>query len=223
MSHGEAFKQGFKVMLAQKGSPVCITRTNAVSTSTSSHEAPGYKIRSEERDGEYFAFPEGTDIMVGDILQVKPGRDRWVVNDVEDRVSGGVYVNLKAWVERISADGTTSRRGSPGGTVFNGPIIGGVQVGGSGNVQNVTITAVDRAISELRGQIAASDLTDIEKQEALVEVDRIGDLAKQPLDTAAGAIKRRIGTLQSILSAGKDAAQQTLPLLMQLAILLKVA
>ena len=47
-----------------------------------------------------FQFPEVVDVKVGDVLQMEGSRDLWEVYEIEDKVIGGEFVNMNAWVQK---------------------------------------------------------------------------------------------------------------------------
>lgn len=214
---GDALKDAFEQVLEMTGQTVIIHKH----WNTSQHvmfEAKGLKDSEKKRGGQViFRFPEGTDVDTGDVLQSKAGRDLWRVEDVEDYIKDDVFINLEAYVVKISSEGKEVRRSVGGHTVIHGDVYGGVQSGGQGNVQNVSIssnTSFVKAIRELNELVNDSPLPPVSKIEAQSDIqalERLGQLDRTPEVTAAA--KSRVESIEKTISLTADMVSLGMPVI----------
>ena len=101
-------------------------------------------------------------------------------------------------------------------TNIHGPNYGGIQQGGQGNVQNVTLTNTnnpdfDRALASLVELIRSSQIPDDDKQELEEEVGNVNKLALR--EPAPGMLERAKTRLDMIKLAitGTDIAMKAAP------------
>lgn len=178
-------------------------------------EIHGFKVSSDGTGKSYFMVLEQLEIARDSIITSEGSSDYWKVLYTEEFGVKGEFYYLKVFVEKVSKTGTNLVP-SQGNTVFSGPVIG-VQVGGQGNTQIVSINisqAFDGAIAELRNHIATSPLDEEDKLDALEALDRLPRLAEKK--DSPGVIERaktRLDELVRIIGLSADLYTIAPPLL----------
>jgi hypothetical protein len=163
-----------------------------------------------------FRFQERVDIRVGSVIQIKGGNDLWRVVDTQDRFVGSEFYCFEASVLKIDQQGKALRPSRDATVVFHGPVTGGVQVGGSHNLQTVTVNQqFNESINRLREAIeGSSELTTYQKEDAIEALCKLPALAKE--EPSEGVIKRareKLELVKSVISIGKDLAIVAMPYL----------
>ena len=105
-------------------------------------EARGYKTSEGE-----FLFSERVNIKQGTVLQIKGSNELWRVYDTNEEIAANKLVLFKVAVAKfeegqaINRNSQESLRVSGGFThiIFERPVTGGVQVGGSNNTQRISL------------------------------------------------------------------------------------
>lgn len=143
-------------------------------------------LKTKDDEGTpYFAFPEQEDISEGDFLQIEGARDLWEVVHVEDVMSAGEFVKFQVFVEKVGSDGSTPSDEEQTHAVIQGPVYGGIQIGGEGNRQDIDV-AVDSDIMEATQALAdlfsSSDLSSLEKQDAYEALQRLQTLSDYDIE-----------------------------------------
>jgi hypothetical protein len=116
---GEAFKQGFQVMVEVQGQTIIIHQGINTPEATS-FEARGLKNTASKRSSQVvFQFAEPLDIPVGSVLQVKGSRDYWQVTDTEDIVQDDTFINFEVHVHKVNLAGQPTRPSSKAGPTYN--------------------------------------------------------------------------------------------------------
>ena len=219
MSVGHELKDANQELIDELG------KTVNVYTDYQRDSLPSFEARSlqhTERGSGDFRFLERYDIKKGSILQVKGARDLWKVIDTEDEVQDEVYVDFKVYVEKIDEQGNQIHVNNEGRLIINAPVQGGIQVGGSHNVQNVSINInpkFDEAINTLRQLITNDkDLSEYQKEDAVEALQKLPELAKkeQSEETLKRA-KDKLEIAKSVISISKDLAVVAGPYLLGIA------
>lgn len=102
---------------------------------------------------------------------------------------------------------------SSNNAVFNAPIYGGVQIGGTQNSQNVAKnTEIEKVVSELIGLLKNSALSDLDKEDAIEAVSKVPDLTKrEQSQDIIERIEKRLTTTATIIQKSKDLALLAAP------------
>ena len=206
MNLGPQFKQSFKEILRLAGCTVLIHRRWG-KESQETFETRGMKNNEKSRpDKVMFQFPEALGIQIGDILQQKGARDLWRVVDLEDHVSDDVYVNFEAKVEKCSGP---TQGPTPGRTqvIVHGPVYGGLQVGSPHSTQNISLQVpqVDENICELRKLLNEATISDLDREEAVLALDRIAQLSqKEKSPEVMSKLKERLEFVKTTFDLAKD-------------------
>ena len=163
-----------------------------------------------------FRFKERMDIKVGSVIQIKGGNDLWQVIDTEDRFVGSEFYCFEAYVVKIDRQGRNLSSSKDATVVIHGPVTGGVQVGGSHNVQTVTVNQqFNESFNRLREAIEGSpELTSYQKEDAIEALDKLPALANE--ERSEGIIKRakeKLEIVKSVISIGKDLTIVAMPYL----------
>lgn len=101
--------------------------------------------------------------------------------------------------------------------IFNGPVFGGVQIGGSQNVQNIanhTADEINNILEKMLEHLYSSSLPELEKEDAIEAVKRISELVKK--EPSSGVLERiglKLKQVTSIVQQSKELASLTAPLL----------
>src|SRR5438552_17570029 len=99
MSTGSMFKHGFEVLMQQFGESILVHRNTDTGMQSSTHQ--GMKNNEKNNTNKVmFQFLERVDVRVGDVLQQEGSRDLWEVYEIEDKVIGGTFINLNAWLHQ---------------------------------------------------------------------------------------------------------------------------
>jgi hypothetical protein len=221
MSIGDDFKHAFNEMVDIMGCTVLIHK-NWGTPHQQTFEVRGLKNNEKNRrDKVMFQFPEALDIQVGDILQQKGARDLWRVTDIEDDIHDDVYVNFEAKVEKFSgeptpkvAGGQPARASSPSQVVIHGSVYGGIQLHSPNATQNISVQMlqVDENVQRLRDLLQKAPIADLDREEALLALDRIGQLArKERTPDVVGKIKGKLELVKATFDVAKDIAQVAAP------------
>lgn len=156
------------------------------------------------RQGDRFQFAANTDIERGDVIQLENAKSFFRVDDVDEIPQFNVIHHLDVRVTKIDELGKEIRISTAGHAVFNAPVTGGVQIGGSGNTQNVNITTnpdLNNSLEGLLKLIHQSSMDELDKEDYEAAVKRIGELADKP--KSEGALKRMKEKFDFIDSAVK--------------------
>jgi hypothetical protein len=170
-----------------------------------------------------FEFKLGTEVYVGNVIQIADSRDFWRVEDVEDEIQLGSRIKHIARVTKINQQGNPIQLNSEGKAVhyttnIQGHNYGGIQQGGQGNVQNITLTHTnnpdfDRALASLVEIIRSSNLPADDKEELQGEVASINKLAlKEQNPNTLERAKLKLDYLKTSLTAA-DLAVKAAPYL----------
>jgi hypothetical protein len=187
---GKSLKRVFEdTLLDLKGVDVFIYE-NWQSEQMSSIEARAIK----ERGKQYFEFPVNTRVKKDDVVQIKGSQDFWRVLDSEEDYKYGTAVKLHVRVNKIDESGNEIRLNAEGRAInytanIQGHNYGGIQQGGQGNTQNVTLTNTnnpnfDTAIKSLVELIQTSVISPEDKDELLTELQNINKLALKDANPA---------------------------------------
>ena len=153
----------------------------------------------------------------GHQFQYQEGSEWWEVVDKEEEMSGDdVLIGYLITAESVGQDRKRMKKRDEATVVIHGPVTGGVQVGGSHNVQTVTVNQhFNESFNRLREAIEGSpELTTYQKQDAIEALDKLPALAKE--ERSEGVIKRakeKLELVKSIISIGKDLAIVAMPYL----------
>jgi hypothetical protein len=160
------------------------------------------------REDNSFQFPASSDIAIGDVIQPKNASSFWKVSDVDASYELKVVHHLDVSVVKIDKLGNEIKV-NDGHAVFYGNITGGVQVGGQNNTQTVTINnnpGLADALNSLIGLIKSADIDDLEKEDALEGLQRIGQLAeKEKTPGVLERVKSKLDLVKSAVEVGKIA------------------
>jgi hypothetical protein len=215
MSIGHTFQNGFKMMMNLHGTDVLIHKKFGAPNQTTS-QVRGLK-NSEKNKPEkvIFQFPQLEDIDVGDVVQLKAGRDQWRVIDTEDNIHGNVLVSFDVKVQKLNGAPEINPSSSPSrnSVVIHGPVYGAVQVGSHSSTQSVVVnfSEVESSLCALKKLIPKSEATELKKEEALFALERIAQLSKKEKNSEVIALakdKLEIvkNTIQTAVELGKIAA-----------------
>ena len=212
---GEALKNVFEdVYLDQFGSDVVIYQ-NWNTPDMTSFETRGRK--QQERGRVIFEFRLGTDVMAGNVLQIKGSRDFWRVEDVEDEDKYGTLIKHIARITKINQQGKPIQLNSEGKAIFNiGGSVYGLQYGGQNNTQSVTLVNdpdFDNAIAGLIQLIQSSSIPEDDKEELQNEVQAVNKLAlKEKTPNTLDRAKLKLDYLKTSINA-TEIAIKAAPLL----------
>ncbi len=176
-----AHRKQAEILTRLKGQTVFVHR-NFGTAEMDSFETRGLK---ELEGGQVtFNFLKQEEMFPGMVLQGKGSRDYWKVDDTEDIIQDDLFICLEVRVHKINEEGASVRLNEQGKAIFTGNNYGVIQMGGQGNNQNVTVTHninpdFTRAIEALADLVKSSSLSELEKEERLLEVERIGQLAQK--------------------------------------------
>ncbi|MGB7202720.1 MAG: hypothetical protein WBD16_10670 [Pyrinomonadaceae bacterium] len=165
------------------------------------------------REDNSFQFPASSDVAIGDVIQPKNASSFWKVRDIDAAYELQVIHHLDVSVVKIDKLGNEIKV-NDGHAAFYGPVSGGVQVGGHDNTQTVTITTDPYfvgALNSLIGLIKTADIDDLEKEDALEGLQRIGQLAeKEKTSGVLERVKSKLELVKSAVEVGKI-AKEALP------------
>lgn len=220
MSAGHQFRDGFNHFLERLGQTI-IVHNNWGQPNATSFEVCGLKNNEKGKpQNVMFQFKERVDIKVGSVLQLKQGNDLWRVVDTEDEIVNDTFIYFEAKVVKMSPDGKDVQTGSKSQAIFNAPVYGGVQVGGSQNVQNISIDSqsnVAELTAKLVDLIKQSSVPDLNKDDAIEALQRLPDLAnKNQTEEVLTRVKTRLDIVKTAIDMGKDLAPIAPPLLLAL-------
>lgn len=217
---GSSLRQVFEnTLLDLKGVDVFVYK-NWQTEQMSSIEAKAIK----ERGKHHFEFPLGTRVQKDDVVQIKGSQDFWRVLDTEEEYKFGVAIKLHVRVTKIDQAGNEVRLNSEGRAIYyttniQGHNYGGIQQGGQGNVQNITLTNnpdFDRAVAGLIELIRASQIPDDEKDELQTELQSVNKLAlKDKNQNTLEKAKLKLDYIKTSLT-GTEIAVKSAPYLMAL-------
>jgi len=202
-------------MLMNVHGAAVLIHKNFASSNQTTREVRGLKNNEKNKlDKVMFQFPEVEDINIGDVLQLKAGRDLWQVTETEDTIHGDVLTNFTAKVRKLNAPAPAEPRAkSANSLVIHGDVYGAVQIGNEHSSQSVLVqlTKVDQSISELKKLIPQAPASELDKEEALLALERLTQLSKKektPDVIARAKDKLEVvkNTLQTAVELGKVAA-----------------
>lgn len=200
---GDSLKEVFEdTLLDLRGSDIRVYRDWKTDAMTST-VCRGIKESTTE-----FQFPVDTQIDTSDVLQIGGSRSFWQVIDIDEEVKFGIATNLNVRVRKIDELGNQIKFDASGHAVFHGPVMGGVQIGGQGNVQSVTITNTSNpdiaaALNGLSKLIAEASHSDLEKEEYQSAIQRIDALTKKEQTAEVRDLaKSKILTIETAMRAG---------------------
>jgi len=212
MSIGNSFKHGFQQIFLHMGGTVLVHKNWGTPQQTTV-ELRGLKNSEKNRpQNVMFQFPERLDIATGDVIQQKGAQDLWRVTDIEDSVHGDVYVNFEAKVEKMSGPIKPAHSGAQ--VVVHGPNYGGIQVAGGHSTQSMTVelALVHENLKQLRSLGATLPVSDLDKEELELTLDRVGQLAAKPKsDDVAAKMREKLDIVKSVFSVSKDIAALAMP------------
>lgn len=181
-----------------------------------------HNARALRIDTEKFLLSKAASIECGHQFQYRGGgNDWWEVIDREEEWSGAnEMIGHLVTVERVGKDRKRTARKNEPGVVIGGSFIGALQVGGSHNVQVVSVNQTfDESFNKLRKAIEGSEeITKWQKEDAVDALCKLPALAKE--ERTDGAIKRakeKLEVVKSAISIGKDLAVIAMPYLEALA------
>jgi hypothetical protein len=219
MSIGLQAKRAYCEALRMVGLTVSVHKEFTTARSTSA-EYRCLKGFNKIKNLTCFQFPERIDLQPNDVIQILNSNDYWKVIDAEDEIITDVLVSVKAYVVKIDKTGNEMFPDNRGQAIFNAPIIGGVQVGGSRNTQTFQFQItndIDRTIVSLIELIAASSLSPLHKEDSIEALNRLQDLSKKDKnDEVVSRVKSRLDLLNSTVQLSSELAQIATPLLLAL-------
>ena len=218
MSIGNTFKHSFQMMLQHAGSTILVHKCWGTPQQTTS-ELRGLKNSEKNRpQNVMFQFPERIDVAAGDVIQQKGAQDLWRVVDVEDCVEGDVYVYFEAKMEKMSGPPKHTPLGAQ--IVVQGANYGGIQVSGPHSTQSMSVEViqVQENLKHLRSLATQLPISDLEKEELGLAIDRVGQLAAKPKseDVLAKA-REKLDLIKSVFSVSKDLASLAIPYIAMIA------
>jgi hypothetical protein len=146
------------------------------------------------------------------VIQQKGAQDLWRVTDVEDTVHGDVYVHFEAKVEKMSGPGKHVHSGTQ--VVVHGPNYGGIQVaaGHSNQTMTVELALVHENLKQLRSLGATLPISDLDKEELGLAIDRVEQLAAKPKSQEVVAkVRDKLDLVKSVFSVSEDIAALAMP------------
>ena len=211
-------KRGFRQVMNHHGSSVLIHK-NYGSLGQASREVRGLQNNEQGRPNEViFQFEKVEEIAVGDVLQVKSGRDLWRVTETEDIINGDVLTCFEARVQKIDGESQATR--PKGAFVVNGNVIGGIQIGTQNSSQFVAVnlTEIDKSIGELKKIIPQSTASELDKEEAVLALDRLATLSKKDkTDDIITRAKDKLEIVKNVIGISTELAKIATPYLLLLA------
>ena len=167
-----------------------------------------------------FQFESMINVAVGSVIQIKGSNDLWRVVDTEDNFVGGEFFCFEAFVVKIDKQGKETRPSLDARVHIGGSVIGALQVGGEGNVQNISIVIspkFDDAVSNLLKIVSDSSLPNLEKEDAIEAIQRLPQLANlEKSPTVIERAKQRLDLVKSTIETGTTLAPIALPYLQYL-------
>lgn len=220
MGAGDNFRNVLKNMLERFGQTV-IVYNNWGQPNQTSFEVQGLKNSEKDKpQNVVFQFKDRINIQVGSILQLKLGKDLWKVVDTEDFVIADTFVHFEARVVKILPNGKEIQTHSKGQAIFNAPVYGGVQVGGSQNVQSVSVNLlsdVSETVKKLIEAITNSTLPELKKGDAIEALNRLPELTNKPqTNEVLERVKTRLDLVKTTFDLAKDLAPIAGPLILVL-------
>lgn len=212
MSIGNSMKNGFKQVFRSLGGTVLVHKNWGTPQQTTEEQGGLKNCEKNRPQNVMFQFPERLDIAAGDVIQQKGAQDLWRVTDVEDRVQGDFYVNFEAKVEKMS--GPSKHPYSGAQVVVHGPNYGGIQIAGAQSNQNMTIklACVQENLKHLRSLGATLPVSDLDKEELELALDRVGHLAAKPkTEEVVAKMNEKLNLVKSVFSVSKDVATLAMP------------
>lgn len=201
---GARVKQAFEILLKHNGCTILIHKSYGLPDQVTT-EARGLKnCEKNNHDKVMFQFPEVMDVKVGDVLQQKGARDLWKVIELEDNLHGDVYVNFEAKVKKLS-ESAQSKDATASQIVVQGSVFGGIQMNSPNAVQNlvVQVTQISEAVGKLREIAEQAPLSELDKEEVILALDRIVQLSqKEKSPSVAARIREKLDLVKSALDVG---------------------
>ena len=181
-----------------------------------SFEVRGLKNNHKGRPRDVmFQFLEDPGLVEGDVVQQKGARELWRITHGHDEVISGVYQNFEADVVSMSAP-QPQPRGSH--VEVHGPVYGGLQVNSPSATQtNVVQAGIPGSLVELNELFKRSTLGELDKEEAILALSRLGDLSAKPKTPELLAkVSEKITYLKNIATGIGAIGTTALPLLEKL-------
>ncbi|MCA1630765.1 MAG: hypothetical protein LC785_06435 [Acidobacteria bacterium] len=165
---GDALREGFEMMLEVTGQTI-IVHSNFNSADVSSFEARGLKNTASKSSSKVvFQFLEALDIKVGDVLQIKGGRDYWRATDTEDIIKDDTFIHFEVHVEKINVAGQPTRPYQSSGTNY---YLHGeharVNINSQDQSINLSVRSVENVFSNLR-QAISNQVQNVEERTVLL-------------------------------------------------------
>jgi hypothetical protein len=178
--------------------------------------------RGIKKDKNIFEFPVNTSIEKDDVIQIEGSRSFWKAFDIDEEIKFGIPVNLKVRVIKIDNLGNEIRINAEGRAIFHGDIYGGVQLGGHGNTQNISISNTvnpdfQASISSLVELIKQSSINELDKEELVADLDRVNQLStKEQTTEVIDRAQKKITIIKTALEVS-DLALKFSPYLIPIA------
>lgn len=180
-----------------------------------------YRAKALRVNDDAFLVSKAHPIARGYQLQYLEGTDWWEVIDKEEEWSGSnAMIGYLVTVERVGEDRKRIEKRNESGVVIHGPVTGGIQVGGTHNVQTVTVNQqFNESFNRLREAIDGSpELTSYQKEDAIEALNKLPALADAGMsEDVTGRAKDKLEMVKSVISIGKDLAIVAMPYLEALA------
>jgi len=133
------------------------------------------------KEGSKFLMAASTDIESGDVFQIEGSKSLLRIVDIEEEMAMGTLHHLIVSATKIDQLGNEIGFNNEGNAVFNAPVYGGVQVGGSGNAQNINLSNSDPQLLNAFTELAkiAAGTSELDKEEILTELDYLKRLVEK--------------------------------------------
>lgn len=205
---GASLRQAFEISLSNGGSTVTISHPSSGRQSSTAKA-----LKHRDGGGEYFSFLAHGDLIPGCVISRTGDSESWIVDRIEPSITSDVVVKVKAYVHQDSSSHREGRNVAAGSVIIHADNNShvNVQQGGSGNTQRVAVSNAGisdmvRCLDELRSLISSSSLQEVDKEDALVELNRIRELADKPkspdllkrINDRLSVIAKITGSLSSI-------------------------
>ncbi|NWJ42608.1 MAG: hypothetical protein HXX12_16725 [Geothrix sp.] len=215
MSIGYSIKQGFLALLRAAGGTVIIHK-HWDTPRQNSAEVKGLKNNEKGKPHMVmFQFSDHLDIEPNDVLQQKGSNDLWRVVETEDHIHGDLLAYFEAKVEKITAARTIHPpTPSTAQVIIHGPNYGGIQVASSNSSQSVSIGSIEihQQLGQLRDLAEKMALDETDKEELLLAIERVGQLAEKPKSEAVlSRVKEKIDLIKSMFDLSLTIGPIALP------------
>lgn len=208
MNIGDDFRSAFEEMTEVMGDTILIYKDWGTPLQLVSEVRGMKNSEKHRRDKVMFQFLEPLEIEIGDILQLKGARDLWRVTDTQDDVHDGVYVHFEARVEKFSGR-PVEVKPTPSHVVVHGSVYGGIQVHSPHATQSNSVQPlqVDENIRKLRELLKEAPVSDLDKEEAGLALDRVSQLAqKAKTEEVLSKVKQKLDIVKVAFDVSKDIA-----------------